>query len=260
MKFLVIGTKSDPASRNILMTLMDYHEVDYYAIEGDMLKTENLDKSKIAQYDLIIFASKHQSKEHKKTLSIHSPGNFKEVWGGGEEGMLSLSSALFNKFLFETLKRHAAEMELKYQVTLEVTHHGPLIDRPSVFIEIGSTETEWRDRRASFCIARTILDAVNNFKQNSYREIAIGIGGNHYCPSFNKIQATSNVALGHIIPKYMSPISEQMILEAINKTTEEVDFAVLDWKGLSKAEDRDRVIEILEKNYINWKKVSEIKK
>jgi D-aminoacyl-tRNA deacylase len=260
MKFLVIGSKSDPASRNILMNLMEFREVDYYAIDGDMLKTENLDKSKIAQYDLIIFASKHQSKEHKKTLSIHSPGNFKEVWGGGEPGTLSLSSALFNKFLFEKLTNHAIEMELKYQVTLEATHHGPLIDKPSVFIEIGSTETEWKDRRASFCIAKTIIDTVKNFKTNEYREIAIGIGGSHYCPSFNKIQKKSNIALSHIIPKYMSPISEQMILESINKTAEEVDFAILDWKGLGKADFRDSVIKMLEKNYINWKKVSEIKK
>jgi D-aminoacyl-tRNA deacylase len=260
MKFLVVGSKSDPASRNILMTLMDYHEVDYYAIESDMLKTENLDKSKLNKYDLVIFASKHSSKKHQKTLSIHSPGNFREVWGGGRAGELSLSSAQFNKFLFEKLNHHAKEMELKYDVTLEVTHHGPLIDVPSVFIEIGSTMDEWRDRRAAFCITQTILDAVRNFKKNPYREIAVGIGGPHYCPSFNKIQLKSNVALSHIIPKYVKPITEQMILETINKTAEEVDFVILDWKGLGNSEHREKVIEILERNYINYKKISEIKK
>ena len=31
----------------------------------------------------------------------------------------------------------------KYKLTLECTHHGPLIEKPCVFIEIGSTETEW---------------------------------------------------------------------------------------------------------------------
>lgn len=260
MKFLVVGSKADPASRNILMNLMDFREVDYYAIDGEMLKTENLDLSKINQYDLIIFASKHQSKEHKKTLSIHSPGNFKEVWGGGEPGRLSLSSALFNKFLFERLNYHAKEMELRHEITLEATHHGPLLEVPSVFIEIGSTPNEWKDRRASFCIAKTIIDATKNFKPNEYREIAVGIGGPHYCPSFNKIQETSNVAISHIIPKYISPITERMILESINKTTEEIDFVVLDWKGLGKSEEREKIIKILEENYISWKKVSEIKK
>jgi len=260
MKFLVVGSKSDPASRNILMNLIEFREVDYYAIDGDMLNTENLDKSKINQYDLIIFASKHSSAKSKKTLSIHSPGNFKEVWGGGEPGVLSLASAQFNKFLFEKLKNQALEMELKYDVTLEATHHGPLLDIPSVFIEIGSTKDQWKDRRASFCIAKTIINAVKTFKPNKYREIAVGIGGPHYCPSFNKIQEKSNVAISHIIPKYMKPITEQMILESINKTAEEVDFVVLDWKGLGTAEERNEVIRILEKNYITWKKVSEIKK
>ena len=51
-----------------------------------------------------------------------------------------------------------------------------------------------------------------------------------------------------------------MVLESINKTIEEVDFVVLDWKGLGKAEDRDNLIQILERNYIQWKKTGEIDK
>ena len=151
-------------------------------------------------------------------------------------------------------------MELKYKVTLEATHHGPLLDKPCVFIEIGSTQIEWKDRRASFCIAKTIIDAVKNFKPSTYQEIAIGIGGPHYCPSFNKIQLSSNVAIAHVIPKYLDPITEEMILESVNKTSEEVDFAIVDWKGLGNAGQRDKVLEILDKNYISWKKVGEIKK
>ena len=42
------------------------------------------------------------------------------------------------------------------------------------------------------------------------------------------------------------------------KTEEEVDFVVLDWNGLGKAEERERIIEILERLYIAHKKISEI--
>ena len=58
----------------------------------------------------------------------------------------------------------------------------------------------------------------------------------------------------------MQPIEENMIKESIEKTFEEVDFAIIDWKGLGKSEQRDKVIEILEKNYIQWKKTSNIRK
>jgi D-tyrosyl-tRNA(Tyr) deacylase len=51
-----------------------------------------------------------------------------------------------------------------------------------------------------------------------------------------------------------------MVKEAIEKTEEEIDFFVLDWKGLGKAEQRDEVIKVLERNYIQWKKTGDIKR
>ena len=265
--YLVIASKSDKAGNNIITELFQYvdefksENIDFHLIENSILDEKNLDKHKISKYDFVIFASKHRSDKGEKTLSIHAPGNFRQVWGGGQTGKLSVSSALFNKHLFETLNQNVAKYELKnYNVALEVTHHGPLIDKPCVFIEIGSTELEWRDRRAGFVIAKTIKDTIKTFKPNKYREVAIGIGGPHYAPNFNKIQLNSNIAISHIIPLYIQPIEENMIKESIEKTFEEVDFAVIDWKGLGKSEQRDKVIEILEKNYISWKKTSQIKR
>jgi len=192
---------------------------------------------------------------------VHAPGNFRTADLGGEKGKVCKSSALFQKQMFEKLNENVKKYELdKYQVTLECTHHGPLIQKPCVFIEIGSTETEWEDRRAAFVIAKTISEIIQEFKENPYNEVAVGIGGPHYCPSFNKIQLNSNVAISHVIPKYVFPIGEEEIKEVIEKTDEEVDFVVLDWKGLGKAEERRRLINILEKNYISYKKTSEIEK
>ena len=165
------------------------------------------------------------------------------------------------KQLFEKLKENAEKHSLKdYDVTMEATHHGPLIDKPCLFIEIGSTEFEYGDRRIGFIVAKTIYDVMDSFHENPYNEIAIALGGNHYCSNFNKIQETSNVAISHVIPSYIKEITEEMILEAIKKTEEEIDFALLDWKGFESAEQRDEIIKILEKNYIAWKKTSEIRK
>src|SRR2546428_10273485 len=46
----------------------------------------------------------------------------------------------------EVLRAVRREAEgLSYAVTFEATHHGPVLDAPSFFIEVGSTEKEWRD-------------------------------------------------------------------------------------------------------------------
>src|SRR3989339_717861 len=249
-KFLVVASKQDEAGINIttslsqfqenplLNTLKDKPSFDFYLIENEIVETKNLDLEKINKYDFIIFASRHKSEKNEKSICIHAPGNFRETRLGGEDGKLSMTSALFMKQTFGKLNKIANENNLKnYKVTMEVTHHGPLINKPCMFIEIGSTILEWKDKKVAF---------------------AIGIGGGHYCPIFNKLQLNSNIAFSHIIPKYALPLTKEMIMRAISNTDEEVDFVVLDFNGLGNKEIRDEVIKILEDNYIAWKKAHEI--
>ncbi len=272
-KYLIIASKKDRAGINITTNLSQFRQspiwnsssekpfFDFYLVEEEIIYTENLDIEKINKYDFVIFASRHQSEKKEKTLSVHAPGNFRTADFGGVPGKACLSSALFQKFIFEKLNKLAEESSLKeYKVTLECTHHGPLIEKPCLFIEIGSSELEWNDRRAGFTVARVIKETIDEFKENPYREIAFGIGGPHYCPSFNAIQLKTNFAISHVIPNYVSPITEEMILEIKKKTLEDLDLVILDWKGIGVSEDRQRVVEILERNRISWKKTSDIKK
>ena len=76
----------------------------------------------------------------------------------------------------------------------------------------------------------------------------------------NKIQLESNVAISHVIPRYIDPITEEMIKEAVEKTEEEVDFAVIDWKGLGKSAERQLVLDALDKLYIPYKRTSQVNK
>lgn len=263
-KYLIIASKKDKAGINITTQLSQFprENFNFYLVEDEIIYTENLDLEKINKYDFIIFASKHESEKKEKTLSIHAPGNWRSAELGGESGKASRTSAQFQKQLFEKLNLNvnASGLGEKYKVTLECTHHGPLIDKPCVFIEIGSTQTEWEDRRAGFILAKTILETIQNFQPNPYNEVAIGIGGPHYCPNFNKIQLKSNIAISHVIPNYVFPLTEEMVKEAIGKTDEEVDFAILDWKGLGRADQRDEILKILDKLYIIYKRTSEISK
>ena len=260
-KYLIVASKLDSAGINITTQLSQYPGFKFYLVDDLTIYTENLDLERINQYDFIIFASKHKSEKGGKTLSVHAPGNWKNADYGGEKGKVCRTSACFIKQTYEKLKENAEKHMLNdYDVTMECTHHGPLIDKPCVFIEIGSTETEWKDRRAGFAVAKTISDIIETFKPNPYNDVAIALGGLHYCQGFNKIQLKSNVAISHVIPSYAFPLTEEMVKEAINKTEEEVDYALLDWKGLGNTESRKQVTDVLDKLYVRYKKTSEIKK
>ncbi len=251
-KYLIVASKNDKAGVNITTQLSQFGNYDFYLVEGKIIQTENLDLEKINQYDYVIFASRHKSEKKEKSLCIHAPG----IW----DDKICKTSALFNKFMFGKLHEVIKEHPLEYNLTIEATHHGPLIEKPCTFIEIGSTETEWKDNRAGFVIAKTIHKTIQEFTPNIYREIAFAIGGPHYCPNFNKIQLNSNVAISHVIPQYVLPLTEEMLKEAIAKTEEEIDFALLDWKGIGNAENRKQITDLLDKNYISYKKTSEIRK
>jgi len=274
-KYLIVASRKDTAGMNITNSLMQFRPspfinlssnkpyFDIYIVEEDILQTENLDQDKLNKYDFIIFVSKHStnSEEKKKTLSVHTPGNFRTADYGGMKGKVCRSSALFNKALFEKLNEKTSEYNFKdYNVTMEATHHGPLIDKPCVFIEIGSTEMEWKNSRAGFIIAKTIYETIQEFEHNPYREISIAIGGNHYCSNFNNLQLKSNVAFSHVIPQYVMPITEEMIIETINKTIEKFDFLTLDWNAIGTPEQRDEFTKILDKHYIPWKKTSDVRR
>lgn len=261
-KYLIIASRKDIAGMNIVEQLYKFGKYDLYIVEGEILHNENLDMERIKPYDFVIFASKHQSEKKEKTLSIHSPGNWKKASMGGQAGKVCKSSALFNKELFEMLHKIAEEHQIqnKFKLTLECTHHGPLINKPCVFIEIGSTEREWNNHVAGFVVAKTIHKTIQTFKENKYREPAIAIGGPHYCPNFNKLQANSNIAISHIIPEYALPLTEEMLKEAIEKTEENIEFAVLDWKGLGNAEQRNETIKILDKLYVRHKRTNQVGK
>jgi D-aminoacyl-tRNA deacylase len=259
--YLIVASKLDKAGINITTQLSQFGEFSFYLVEDEIIYTENLNLERINSYDFIIFASKHQSEKGTKTISIHAPGNFRKADFGGTAGRVCKTSALFQKQLFEKLKKNMDDFHLKgYELTLECTHHGPLINKPCLFVEIGATETEWKDRKAGFIVAKAISEVIKEFKENPYNEIAVGIGGPHYCPNFNKIQLNSNIALSHVISQYAFPLTEEMIQEAIGGTYEDLDLILLDWKGLGNAEQRQQVLDIVNKFYIQNKKISDISK
>jgi len=261
MKFAIIASKQDLAGKNIFKHIHEnFPELTCYLIKEDSIYAESIDKK--IPGDFFIFATKHSSKEERKTFSIHAPGNFNKADFGGRQGRICKTSAFFLKHLFIILNSETKKANSDYEMTLEVTHHGPYLEKPCCFIEIGTTEEEWQDIKAGEIITRTISKAIKTFNQEQAKKewkVVVGIGSPHYTPNFNKIQLNSEYAISHIIPNYVFPINEEMIKEAINKTEEKVSLAILDWKGM-RGEERQQVIKILNNLNLKYKRTSEIEK
>jgi D-aminoacyl-tRNA deacylase len=223
-----------------------------HLVETEIIHAENIDKE--LDTDFIIWASKHQSEKEIKTLTVHPIGNFNKAEFGGKAGELCPSNPKLLKHFFQTLNKNN---NLDYQVSMEVTHHGPHIKTPSLFIEIGSTKKQWQDKKAGELIAKTIIEALKTKPKKSIP--AIGIGGPHYCPNFNKIQLENKFALAHIVPEYVLPINEKIITQILTKTTKKPKYTILDWKGLGKAEQKNQTLEILKKFNLKIIKTSKAK-
>jgi D-aminoacyl-tRNA deacylase len=263
MKFKILASKNDTAGRNIAAELEKLGlGAKIVHLETDSIHAENIDKQIFG--DIFIFVSKHKSEQKNKTLTVHAPGNWrpqksiqeeisdgcqnskgilKQADLGGQPGKVCPTASFFLKHLFLILNEKAKNSE--YKVSMEVTHHGPYMERPCCFIEIGSGEEQWQDKNAAKIIAEAVKQAISTDIGVGWIS-AIGIGGPHYCPNFNKVQLSSNYALGHIIPEYSLPLTKEMLKEAIEKTLPQPELAILDWKGLGKAESRQEILKLLE--------------
>lgn len=260
MRFVIVYSKKDIAGKNIAEQLKKFYlpQIPILQLNKETTYSESIDKNKKLQnIDFIVFASRHASKEPRKTLSLHAPGNWRGADFGGKPGKVCNTSAFVLKYLFQELNKNAKELT-DYECTLECTHHGPLIEIPCCFIELGSSEEQWQDKKAALVIAKTIA-SLQDYEKQKYKT-AIGIGGPHYCNNFNKIQLNSEFAISHIIPEYTLPLTEAMLKEAIEKTQEIVQVVILDWKGLGKSEERQKILEIIKKFGINFKRTSEVEK
>ncbi|MBC7129044.1 MAG: transposase [Thermoplasmatales archaeon] len=222
--FCIIFSKEDEASINISRFIMQKRkwkkEKEVYISDNFLLYFiddlhiyhDDIDKeieAKGYKVDTLVFASRHASLQNRKTLSVHAIGNFGIAEYGGKDGKLVKCSPLLMLSALKILK----EKNLgDYEVCYEATHHGPYLEKPSFFIEVGSTKEEWNDEKACKAIAETILE-MNEEKA----KVAIGIGGGHYAPRFSEIAIEKNVAFGHIAPKYVK-LDDEILLKMKNST------------------------------------------
>ncbi|MHA1986738.1 MAG: D-aminoacyl-tRNA deacylase [Promethearchaeota archaeon] len=299
MQFLIITSKEDNASMNIRDKLMhsssyNFEETDFLWYEHPVFKLTNflptaeeqsnlgevdvylgltkkpliflndlkLKESKIKP-DFLIFASRHTSKTARPAFLVHTTGNWsKEADFGGDPQALSLTSALLHKAGCISFIENDLPIKLSnFSFDVEVTHHGPTrLEIPLIFMELGSSKTEWDITDAGESVATTVINTIYNYleiKKKGDQKICVGFGGTHYAPNFRRLIEATNLAISFICPKYyIQELNGEMISEMIRNTTEEVDYFLIDWKGTNSA-DKKHLIPLLEEFDIPIKKTKD---
>ncbi|MGA0330975.1 MAG: D-aminoacyl-tRNA deacylase [Candidatus Poseidoniaceae archaeon] len=171
----------------------------------------------------VIFPSRHAAVSGQPCLTLHPIGVPHHPIGeeppfGGRSGFAPPPNpriASWWRLLHQKWEERAIP---EFSLSLEVTHHGPILDVPALFIEVGSTEPYWPNKEAAKLLAEIIgegLDFENNFSNSAWTSKNIGepvlitLGGGHYAPKANKLALEENVWLGHMLANHSLPFGSQ---------------------------------------------------
>jgi D-aminoacyl-tRNA deacylase len=229
---LLVASLPDPASVNLRDRLLEAAD---WAQEGEIqgrpchwlrdmlmvsvdqlhLHLDHIDRTVGLELGLrieeVVFLSKHRAASGKPTLTMHPIGNFGKADYGGREGTLVSASPSFLSGLLRALSSSARG--LPFEVSYEVTHHGPFLEVPTTYVEIGSDETKWGSLDAARAMAEALLNWVP-----ADGPIVVGIGGGHYAPRFTEVTLSKRVRFGHMVARHvLDGRSDQEVLGMVEK-------------------------------------------
>jgi D-aminoacyl-tRNA deacylase len=247
---LLVAYQDDPAGHNMAkflskeMTLegeifrgkfYDLLIIPTPAISADWLE-EKYD------YDGFVFLSKHAAESGVLALTCHSTGNFSEAKFGGNQRQVAVPHPNLQKAYLQELKKNEEKFS-EFQITIEATHHGPTaLSKPSIFIEIGTTEKQWTDESLCHSVASFVHKVMSNpIPENP---VAICFGGTHYPSKFTSQLLDGKYALGTVIPKHALENLDEQLFSHILKQNSMATVALLDWNGLGP--NKQKVLSLLE--------------
>jgi len=266
MTVLIISSTEDPASTNIKNSLLEqttweehgtFYNTPVYrhtsmnnlvivTIPDKKIRHENIDTEIYEQLHIepkiAIFLSRHRSKMGEPTLTVHPIGNYGDAKFGGKTKTLIPAAPRMMTHLLRLIKKNLQPTDLKYQVCYEVTHHGPFLKIPTLFVEVGSTEIQWQQKEPASIIASSLLELLAKYHyEEEYPNdipVLLGIGGGHYAPRFTEVALAKKIAFGHMIPTYQidgGNIDDE-ILEKTIQATPNINGVYLHKKELKKSQ------------------------
>ena len=168
-----------------------------------------------------IFPSRHSAKSGTPSLTLHPIGvpqsDFDEIppYGGKGGNAPPPSPRIASWWRNLTTMVRGTDLEQQFDLSLEVTHHGPWINVPSIFVEVGSTEKTWGHLGAAKILAELIAKGIGlddsieigvwDEQENSGEPVIITLGGGHYSPRANKLALNKGIWIGHMLATYALP-------------------------------------------------------
>ncbi|XP_010527989.1 PREDICTED: D-aminoacyl-tRNA deacylase [Tarenaya hassleriana] len=175
--------------------------------------------------DEVIFLSRHTAVSNRPALTVHPIGvpHLREgdvTPQGGRPGWAAPPNPRIGPWL-RLLKKLAQAHGLvpEFEITLEGTHHGPITSKPTMFLEIGSTEEYWKRQDAAQVMALLMWEGLglgggapvgnwNSENENKKGKVLLGIGGGHYAPRHMDIALKDEVWVGHLLSGYSLPMED----------------------------------------------------
>ncbi|KAJ0094636.1 hypothetical protein Patl1_16636 [Pistacia atlantica] len=187
MVTLIVATTIDPASINpatALLSMPGWHPWSF-------LPDNRWEEATGEVVNDVIFLSKHTAVSNRPALTVHPIGvpHLREgevTPQGGRPGWAAPPNPRIGPWL-RLLKKIAQSHNLvpEFEITLEGTHHGPVTNKPTMFVEIvrkhraaefafGSTEEYWRRQDAAQVIALLIWEGLGLGEGAAYRKLEQG--------------------------------------------------------------------------------------
>ena len=237
---LLVAFENDPAGHNMAKYLSQkmekngdvYHSKNFDLIEIDSpaISADWLDEK--YDYDGFVFLSKHAAESGTLALTCHSTGNFNEAKFGGNQKELAIPYPNLQKKYLQALWDNRESFS-DFEITIEATHHGPThLKKPSIFVEVGTTEQQWNDESLCSSVAQLVFQTLEK-PIDSY-PFAICFGGTHYSEKFTKELLFGKYALGTVMPKHALEFLNPVIFEHLITQNNGAEVALLDWKSLGK--------------------------
>ena len=256
---LLVAFRDDPAGYNMARFIsknMDKSNDLFHSENFDLLiiDTPSISADWLEEkfnYDGFIFLSKHASESGKLALTCHSTGNFSTAEFGGNPRQVAIPHPDIQKSYMRNLWNEKDSFS-EFQITIEATHHGPTaLSKPSIFIEIGTTQTQWENIDLCNSVAKIVVNTLNQNRKNY--PVAICIGGTHYPEKFTNELIHGEFALGTVIPKHALDYLDNELFLHILQRNPEIDAAFVDWNGLGS--NKQKIIDLLSENNILMKRL-----
>jgi D-aminoacyl-tRNA deacylase len=274
---LLVSSNKDIASLNITNQILQHYpfQKTLKTFQNNPIYTANLNQKPVMAIrlnkpaieaqnlpenfpntELIIFVSKHSSQSGTPTLTVHTPGNFADANFGGLPRTVSTSPATAMGNTLKMLKFFQQKLGLTdYDVSFEVTHHGPSLNVPTMFVELGSSMPQWTDSKAAYAVACATIFAIEAFESKPIQKAVIGIGGTHYNKKFTQMALDGEVVFSHMIPKYaVANVDVSLLKHCVDRSLEQVSEVLLDWRGI-RSEDKSGLMTALDVSGLVYRKI-----